>query len=78
MIVSMQLASAVATRSDGENLSPFPWLSGGVNLTFHCPEDMGLTDREQTVRRFPSYNTVEVIVLFLYKFTFKDHINYSR
>lgn len=32
IIVAMQLPNAVATRSVGENFSPFPWLSIGASV----------------------------------------------
>jgi hypothetical protein len=33
IVVSMQLASAVAMRSVGEKRSPFPWLSVGASVS---------------------------------------------
>lgn len=38
MMVAMQLASAVATRSVGENVSPLPLLSSGASVESVLPE----------------------------------------
>ena len=38
IIVNMQEASAVATRSVGENASPFPWLSIGASVMIVLPD----------------------------------------
>ena len=38
MMVSMQLARAVATRSVGENASPLPRLSTGASVMMWLPE----------------------------------------
>lgn len=71
MVVSIQLANAVPTRSVGENLSPFPWLSVGASVSKKESDWIWVA----TVLRLPSYITLEVIVFFLPKFTFinKNH-----
>jgi hypothetical protein len=38
MIVMMHAGSAAATRSVGENRSPFPWLSVGASVSMTEPE----------------------------------------
>lgn len=38
MIESMQVTSAVATRSVGEKLSPSPWLSFGASVLSDVPD----------------------------------------
>jgi len=38
MMVSMQLARAVATRSVGENPAPLPWLSVGASVIYVSPD----------------------------------------
>jgi hypothetical protein len=74
MVVSMQLARAVPTRSVGQNRSPFPWLSVGASVS-KADEDFRWV---ATVRRLPSYLTFEVIVFILPKFTFINKFNYVK
>jgi len=61
IVVTMQVASAVATRSVGEKRSPFPWLSTGASVSMVLPERRCLA----VVRRSPVYTTFEVIAIFL-------------
>lgn len=65
IMVSMQLASAVAVRSVGENRSPFPLLSVGASVSMMVLERRWVA----TVLKLPSYVTEEVIIYFCPKFT---------
>lgn len=60
MVVIIQAASDVPTRSVGENLEPFPWLSVGASVSNADPDCKWVAN----VLSSPEYETVEVM-LFL-------------
>ena len=51
-IVRMQVPTAVAARSEGENASPFPWLSTGASVSKTLPDGPWVA----RVRRSPRYS----------------------
>lgn len=56
IMVHMQEANAVATRSVGENRSPLPWLSTGASVSITVPDWRWVA----TVLNSPSYVTFDV------------------
>ncbi len=58
MMVIIHEARDVATKSVGENASPFPWLSTGASVNIFVPDAMC----SHEVRRFPKYETRAVAI----------------
>jgi hypothetical protein len=56
MMVSIQLASEVASRSVGEKWVPSPWLSFGASVSRVAPDCMCIA----CVRNCPTYITSDV------------------